>query len=57
MRNRIIIILITALITGAVAQGVMIDVGYALNEYHQNLLRRSGRRVRTKRKYQHDFLM
>lgn len=57
MDRKILIILITTLTVGAIAQGVMYDVGFALDQYHEQLLRRSGRRTRTRREDQLKPLM
>jgi hypothetical protein len=52
MRKRILIILITTLVTGAIAQGVMWDIGLIMNDYNEQVLRRNGRKTRRKRERQ-----
>ena len=57
MKKRILIILITTLVTGAIAQGVMWDIGLIMNDYNEQILRRNGRKTRRKREHQLKPLM
>ena len=57
MKKRILIILITTLVTGAIAQGVMWDIGLIMNDYNEQILRRNGRKTRRKREHQFKPLM
>ena len=52
MKRRIIIMLITTLVVGAIAQSTMWNIGLVMNDFNEQVLRRQGRRTRTRREDQ-----
>jgi len=51
VKNRAIVIQVTTLVCGAIGHYVMRDVGFAINDYNEQLLRRAGRRTRVRREW------
>jgi len=44
--------LITTLVVGAIAQSTMWNIGLVMNDFNEQVLRRQGRRTRTRREDQ-----
>jgi len=51
VKNRVIVILVTTLVCGAIGHYTMLDIKFLLNDYQEQIIRRAGRRTRTRREY------